>query len=533
MGLFSKRRVKKAVQRALASRSARVAVEASALDGLSDGEERADGWVQVAEALMEEGAEDDVVREALERATGASPSHWDAWALLAELEEQLDGRHEQAIAAYERLLAISPVADEARVELALLLLAHERVDEAREHIGALRRELTSEQGLELGRALFGAGALELAIDVLAPARERCLLELKQATFIDSFEALKSMHDELVRLHDEAYAEVHGREQVVVQSARAAQLDGGAPVNYSLLGESLMVDAPRIARELTLRTVRDEEQLADTLLAEGHRAHGLVMRGSAYLRQGRAGAAVREMRDACEADGSCFAAFLGLGAALACEHLDAESRVRQLEKVPPIEGIERVVVDYPVLTELERRVVDVSTYPLRACLPPLAEAGVTIRLLPADVRVVDVPELAPLAGERGDDHRTVDALGGVASLGARIAAARVLELLPIEAANGWTFGHELSHLAFYCLADEWHEEVVSLYERAVEAGYVVTAYAASNIDEFFAGTYEAYLRTRHHCHAQHELDDEGIVEQMFDLFDDLASAETEAEAEASG
>ena len=518
LGLFRKRRINKAVQAAHRGLQDG-ALDASAMDGLDD-RDRAEAWAQLAELLMDEGEEEGQLREVLERALEFDPESWDSWACLAQLEQQTEGRAAEAMAAYEKLTTLDSSNEAVRLELVFLLLENDRAAEALESYKQLRDPIDMDQGLRLGTLLYGAGQLEPAIQVLGDLRKQSELALRQATLVDNFEAIKQVYEASGQLHDEAYAEVHGREATIQVHAENADLDARAGVNYQLLGESLMVEAPRLARSLRLTTPQQEQELAEELLEEGARSHGLTLRGSSLLRTGDAARALDEFEQACEADGKNFAAFLGLGAAMEAETLESHRRVMGLPEFEPIPHLERVVPDDPVLTRMEADIVRASAFPLRACLGPLAEAGVTIRLLPVDVRPTDLPEFAG-EQDRTDDHRTLEAIGGLAS--ERLAVARVLDLVNIDHEGGWTFAHELAHLAFFHISEEVQDIFKELHRDALDVGYVVDTYAAQNLDEFFAGTYVDYLRHRYDCRHQKELDDEGVLRDVYAAFDEISNA----------
>ena len=520
LGMFRKRRINKAVNatyEGLQDGGSDASLDASPISRL-EGDDRAEGWALLAERLMDEGAEEGQLREVLEQALECDPENWDTWACLAQMEQQTEGRTGQAIEAYQKLTQLDPDNESVLLELVFLLLENDRAEEAVEAYKKLREPISLDHGLRLGTLLYGAGQLEPAIEVLGALRKQSDRALRQATLVDNFEALKELFEEAGQLHDEAYAEVHGREATIKVHAENAELDASAGVNYQLLGESLMVETPRLARSLRLTTPEQEQQLAEELLEEGATSHGLTLRGSSYLRMGDAARALEDFERACEADGKNFAAFLGMGAAMEAEKLESHRRVLGLPEYAPIDQLDIVVPDDPVLTKAEACVVRASAFPLRACLGALVEAEVTIRLLPIDVRPTDLPEFAGDSG-RTDDHRTVEAIGGLAA--EHLAVARVVDLINIENENGWTFAHELAHLAFFYMPEELQGIFDALHGDALDVGYVVDTYASQNLDEFFAGTYVDYIRHRYDCRHQKELDDEGVLQDVFAVFDEIS------------
>ncbi len=531
MGFFSERRIRKAVEASLPGLSP------DRLDRLPIGELdpalRASAWQTLADRLFAEQAEADLLRAVLERAISAAgdgEAAFEAWSSLAQLEQQCAGREEQALAAYEELLSLAPKNDAVRLELIVALLQGEPA-RRRERAQALCAELAGppagEDGLRLGKALFGAGLLEEAVAILGPLVKRTELELRSTFSAESFEALRRLHEELSLLHDEAYAALHGREAVVTAPARQGQLDARAGGNYVLLAEALMASSGYVPAVVALQPAEEEERRARELLAKGEESLGRTLLGSSLLRRGAVESALQELSRALELDAESFAALLGVGAAMEAQRDEAAPAVEALPALQAPAGLERVVPDLPALTPLERRVVIASAEPLAAFLPALAEQGAVIRLLPIDVRPTDLAPLAGAAGERTEDHRTPGAIGGLAA--DRLACARVIALQNVRGELGWTFAHELAHLVFFTFAGERRARVEELHARAEEAGYIFSSYAMQNVDELFAGAYEDYLRWRYDCGFARELDEDGVLEEVFAFFDELRAGAAEGAA----
>jgi hypothetical protein len=252
----------------------------------------------------------------------------------------------------------------------------------------------------------------------------------------------------------------------------------------------------------------------------NRASSLVLLGSAQLRRGDLAGARRSFDAARDLDEQCFAAFFGIGAVLDHEKHDLHRRARRIEVrgAPPPE-LERVVPDWPALTEVERHVVWASAQPFAAELPALAERGVTMRILPIDVRATDVGLFEHAAGRRAaDDHRSYDAIGGVAT--ARGGIAKIEELLDVVGDHAWTFAHELAHLVYFHIDDSTAERFIELYERAVEVGYANTDYALKNDHELFAVSYTDFLRERYRLPGVPINDDAGVRVALMAFFADV-------------
>jgi cytochrome c-type biogenesis protein CcmH/NrfG len=461
----------------------------------------------------------DAARDALGRGLAVSPDDLDLHQLAATIAIE-EGRTDDAIAAQTRVVAASPRDPDAASTLAELLLAAERVDEAVALLTPWRGKDPATDH-RLAEALHvagdGAGALALLEGVCAHYDA----QLKQLSPAD-WHALKSRADEAERLRDEIFAELHGREATIDLAVKAGKLDARAGVNYRLMGARLAAASEPVTDVLELEDPDTTERRARRRLdAAPDDAAGLALLGIAQLRRGAAAAARKSFERACEADGSYFPAFLGLGAALDHEKHDLHRRAGRFAGPPRSPELAALLPDLPALTDAERRVVWASVQPLARLLPALAGAGVTMRILPLDVRATDVGLFDEVAGERHDeDHRTYDAISGLATHGGAIA--KIEELLDVVTDGAWTFAHELAHLAFFHMPDDLAAPIHDLYERALEVGYAHTDYALSNPDEFFACSYADWLRLRHDLPGAPLADDAGLRDELTAYFDDLAS-----------
>lgn len=460
-------------------------------------------------------------RTAVERAIAAAPADVGLHELAASVAIE-EGRLDDAIAPLTWVVEARPREANPVVVLGGHLLALERLDEAIALLEPRRAWGDPAINHVLAEVLFvrgdGAAALELLDEVCAYYDAA----MKHAMGVQ-WNDLKARSDEADRLRADVYAELHGREATIELAAAARKLDAKAGVNYRLLGARLAADSDRIAEVLELEDPDATELRARRLLASApDGAAGLVLLGATQLRRGEVAAARKTFERACESDGRCFAAFLGLGAAMDHESYDLHRRATRLPAAPsPSAELSAVVPDLLALTGVERQVVWASARPLAHLLPALAGAGVTIRILPIDVRATDIGLFEDLSGEREHaDQRSYDAISGLATHGG--AVAKIEELLDIMTDAGWTFAHELAHLAFFHMPDELAAPLHALYQRAIEVGYANTDYALSNPDEFFAVSYTEWLRVRHELPSAPIADDAGIHEGLKTYFDSLVA-----------
>jgi tetratricopeptide (TPR) repeat protein len=525
-GIFGGGRRRAAVRSAIAASEGSGGLDA-ALSALAPlpARDRAQALCELADHLRREDALDPA-RTALTRALDLDPDCRGAIERLAAVESER-GDLGAALAATARLVELAPGAPEPVCDHAGLLLAAGRPAEALAAVEASPHAAEPMVALKRGEALLALDRKEEALELLDAVREHYDSELRAGLVTrEHWQHLRDLHGEASRLADSARAELHGSETLVVQPAIAGKLDGRAGVNYRLLGESLMVGAsPLVDGSTPLEQVSVAAARADRMLADDPKsAHALCLKGSVLLRLGRLDAARDRFEKAAALDGRCFAAFLGLGAVLDCERYGLLAAAERLPDLPEPAGLDAIVPDLRALTPLERRVVCASAAPLAGALPAVAAAGARIRLLPIDVRPTDLPELSLANRERTDDHRSYDAIGGLAA--PRLAVARIDELLDVASDHALVFAHELAHLAFFHLAGELRVQVQELYRKATELGWVADAYALKNPDEFFAVSYTDWLRLRFGLPLRREPDEAGIFDRLAIVFEALARGSRE-------
>jgi tetratricopeptide (TPR) repeat protein len=477
---------------------------------------RASALVDLARDCDED--ESELACELLQQALVRSPQHDDAMWLLAQLEART-GRLRSSIDRLRELRARFPHRVDVLAKLADVLIALEHATEAEALLAGWEESTEVRLLCLLGKARFAQGRLREAL----PPLDRATELYEQLVRADPLSYGQSLRDdeyaELEALHSEVLAAVHGHETLVVEAARRRKLDPRAGVNFMLLAAHLMVDAPCRAPSLDLLPLDRLRALAEEL-TRNEESVGLVQRGMVALREGRFREALKHFERAHELSPEDFAPLLGKGAALELDQQDVLGALKHLPDVGPLEGLERVFPEWPALTERERRVVHASVLPLRQFLPRLAQRGYRVRILPLDVRTVDVPELAHVQDEPGEgEYRAFETLHGVAV--GNIAAAKVEGLLSLApGANGWVLAHEFAHLVLIAGPGQLRSRVQRLHRRAERVGYVGSEYQKQNEDEFFACAYTEYLARRYGLDAEQQLDDWGVAADVLALFEEL-------------
>lgn len=297
-----------------------------------------------------------------------------------------------------------------------------------------------------------------------------------------------------RLRSSALVALNGQDAVLKDAASSGKLLPRSGVNHMLVGQAGMADSGRVAASLVLKSVADSEAwAAERLAARPSDRSARTRMAEARLRCGDRTDALRMFRGLVDEDPSWFPGQLGLGALL---RFDESRSGALLQNLPPCRLDPEwlpVLPDWYALEPEEQQIVAHSATPLARALPGLLAAGARIQLLPIDVRPVDLDELAQLDGTFSEDGRRLAGIGGLAS-SQGIAVARIEGLRCIG--ESWVFGHELAHLAFWALPEADQLAFMELFDRARRLEWAWSQYQQSNVDEFFAVSYEDLLLERY-------------------------------------
>ena len=158
--------------------------------------------------------------------------------------------------------------------------------------------------------------------------------------------------------------------------------------------------------------------------------------------------------------------------------------------PELPHLADVIHGYGALTPLEQQVVRVATAPARELFAAILAVGTGHDVMPLGVDVTDEPSRRDLVGKRTFDGRWYEHLRAVAGPNGATGAEKLRE----AADFGFnTFAHEFGHQVHRMgLPVAKQREVDALYAAAVASGACLDWYAASNVDEYFAQGYEAFV-----------------------------------------
>lgn len=163
---------------------------------------------------------------------------------------------------------------------------------------------------------------------------------------------------------------------------------------------------------------------------------------------------------------------------------------RLRPAPPVPHEAQFVPGFAKLLPEQRHVVRVALAPMSRWMARLVKAGARHDILPLDVALADDETRTHLAGQLTFDGRWYAHLRAV---GGRHGATGQELLRAAALFEFHTFAHEAAHqLLTYALTPYWHEQVAACYKEALAAGRCLDSYAASNVDEYFAQGYEAWI-----------------------------------------
>lgn len=456
-------------------------------------------------------------KEVASLAKATAPDHWNARLTLASCHAGL-GEANEAAAEYRELnreKASEPLA----VILAGQLLAAGQVEEALQVLEPYQHSEQPRTHIAYARACFAGGKLERALEVLDHA----------VRFYDAERSrgFGSAYDEeeataVNQLRDELIASLGGEEEVVADHAARRQLDGRAGENFRLLAGKAMVSSKRIAPRLILLRNGELRALGEELMKGGDEVRGLCQLGTAAWRDGSANEALELFEKAAALDRSHFGVQVGTAAARLELQYNVRAHALRLPVVEAPEGVERVIADWDALTDLERRAVLFQVAPFSSRFQELRERGAQLRILPFDVRTMDLPEFEGEKDQRFDDHRSLAALHGLC--GDRLAVVSLADVCDTSAERGVTLAHEFAHLVHVGLPPEADEEIHRLHGRACENEWAWAQYQLGNHYEFFACTYVEFLLHENGLDVGRPIDDQE-TEPTFQFFRQLCPAGT--------
>ncbi len=481
---------------------------------------RVDVLFAVARHLMLDD-EDAAASRALRRLLQDAPDHVEAQHALAGLAMQ-SGDLETALAAAAAHVAANPRNLVAACQLSRVQLEAGQLQAALDTLAPFLRAGDLDATMIAAQIHFAAGRLPEAGRLAAAVRDDAHVRQAGAMTPDEFQFARERFEEAGRLVTEVEARLHGREQVIVEPALKGTLDARAGVNYRLLAESLMAGSPHRPAAVGLQSV---DALARALAEHDPRdAWAVSAVGEWHLRHGRVEDALARFEAARTLDGQCFAALLGLGAALDARRAGFPKNVSRLPEPAEGAGLDALLTallpDFAAFTPVERRIVRASAAPFRGALPRLVEAGVRGYVLALDARPTDLPDFAAFAGDRTDDHRTAAAIGGLATH--RAFVLRIDELLDLGPESGLTLAHELAHAVLFHLPAAWRARVEALHARAQTVGYAFTQYQLENADELWAVGYADWLGEQWGLTPARPNDDAGLRAELAALFAELAA-----------
>ncbi|MFM8980585.1 MAG: hypothetical protein ACKOSS_09005 [Planctomycetia bacterium] len=253
-----------------------------------------------------------------------------------------------------------------------------------------------------------------------------------------------------------------------------------------------------------------------------------------LEAGESARAIGLLEPLATQDPGHFAWRLGLGNALVQRRRSLEVRAPgalapraayALLPAPALEGLEQVLPDAARLSPARRHALLVAAAPMRPWWPALVRAGARHDLLAAGELLSDRAERGWLAARLTFDGRRYAHLRGSGGLHGATGVEKLDEACDL---GFHTLAHELAHqLLAYALPPASVARVKVLYARALAEDRCLDAYAASDVDEYFAQGYEAFVshakrgclkETERHVRAELRLRDPALYDFLVEHLD---------------
>jgi tetratricopeptide (TPR) repeat protein len=285
---------------------------------------------------------------------------------------------------------------------------------------------------------------------------------------------------------------------VLANAASGRLDRHAHQNYTAIGLALMDEGKGSSiAPLAL----PDEHADDALKADPSGVDALCAAGIAALRLGDLGRAGARFRKAHDKDVQHFPAALGLGATLRLQQHDALKAIDSLPEPTPLSSLAGLLPDLGALTADERRVVFASAWPLRSVLDQLAQAGLTIRVLPLAGR-------ADLSSSEDPSH-----------------TVRIEDLLDTASeGQAWHLAYLLGALAHPLLPAHARGELQSLHQRATAHEWAVGTWAQLDAPALFGSAYQGWLQRKYGSKWAPKRDQEGLVKDLEALITRIAATD---------
>jgi tetratricopeptide (TPR) repeat protein len=350
-----------------------------------------------------------------------------------------------------------------------------------------------------------------------------LWDLADVTFGDLKNAVDiNAVNEVRRYRELALSHLEGAETAQLSDMLSGQFDASAGGSYLVVARALMKKSPVLNPNFRLLSASAELAEADARLRlDRNDVSGLLRKGSAHLRHGDVSDALAAFSKANNLSPKNFAAVAGVGACKLAQESRSFERISRLPDIAQIELIEKVFPDWNQLTNIERRLVTAAVMPLKQFLPKLAASDRTLRFVPLDVRVTDLPDFSHLKKVLHQrDQRSWDAIGGLAGDG--LACVKVEEMVRVDDL-GFTVAHEFAHLVHEVVGEQNEAMILKAWRKACKNEFAFDQYQLSNHHEFFAVSYSLWLGRKYHFPQTLESDAEGHLESALGMFEQFTES----------
>ncbi len=158
--------------------------------------------------------------------------------------------------------------------------------------------------------------------------------------------------------------------------------------------------------------------------------------------------------------------------------------------PHVPDVDKIIVNFRELSPKERKVVRIAVSPFRQFVPALIRARATHTVLPLDDSITDLDHFEYLGDRTTFDHRHYAHVRGLGGLHAATGREYLQEAMDFRYN---TLAHEFAHqVHLHAMSRDDRKSLEKIYERALKHDLPLDYYARSDVAEYFAQGYEAYV-----------------------------------------
>lgn len=263
-------------------------------------------------------------------------------------------------------------------------------------------------------------------------------------------------------------------------------------NYERIAALLAIDYPEFVEDLKsihmhLNTKPDNNSL------------GYCHQAIANFRLGNTNKSINFYKQAIKENIMYYPAYAGISQALYEKKYDTIQLSKEIQ-VPGI--LKKYVTNWEALSEQEQQIIALSTYPFQTKLEELVKNNYSITIVPIDTKITAYTENKDLRNQSYLDGSKYDGIRAIGGKKAFIGIERLRDLLWVI--PNWllqtpaSMAHEFAHQVHQNMEKEYQQLILNNYKNCIDNNTpLVTDYAATNDQEFFAENYCQLVRNSVH------------------------------------